>query len=46
MAGKRPSRPAHEQFTDELWTLMQHCWDQNPLSRPEVSEVFEVLRGR
>ena len=46
MAGKRPPRPTHEQFTDELWMLMQHCWDQDPLSRPEISEVFKVLRGR
>ena len=45
MGGKRPPRPTHQQFTDQLWTLMQRCWDQNPRSRPEVSEVFKVLRG-
>ena len=45
MAGGRPPRPTHQQFTDQLWALMQRCWDQNPLSRPEVSEVFKVLRG-
>jgi len=46
MAGKRPPRPMHQSFTNHLWTLMQRCWDQNPHSRPEVSEVFRVLRGR
>ena len=45
MAGRRPPRPTHQQFTDQLWALMQRCWDQNPLSRPEVSEVFKILRG-
>ena len=45
MAGRRPPRPTHQQFTNQLWKLMQRCWDQNPLSRPEVSEVFKILRG-
>ena len=29
----------------ELWTLMEHCWDQSPQLRPDVSEVLAVLRG-
>src|ERR1700760_3897460 len=29
MGGTRPSRPTRSDFTDELWTLMQRCWDQN-----------------
>lgn len=45
MKGVRPSRPGHPHFTDQLWVLMQRCWDQNPHSRPEVSEVLKVLRG-
>jgi len=24
---------------------MQRCWNQDSLLRPEVSEVFKVLRG-
>ena len=46
IAGKRPPRPAHHQLTNQLWTLMQRCWDQDPHLRPEVSEVFRVLCGR
>ena len=46
MAGRRPPRPTHPQFTDQLWTLARHCWDQNPFSRPEVFEVFKILCGR
>jgi len=45
MDNKRPPKPEHEQFTDQLWTLMQRCWDQDPLSRPGISEVLKILRG-
>ena len=45
MGGKRPPRPTHPTFTHHLWTLMQRCWDQDPLSRPEVSEIWRVLSG-
>jgi hypothetical protein len=41
--GKRPPRPTHPTFTENLWTLMQRCWDQDPHLRPEVSEVLRVL---
>jgi len=44
MKSERPPRPIHPNFTEELWTLMQHCWHQEPHSRPEVSEVCRVLR--
>ena len=43
MSGTRPSRPIHSDFTDELWTLMQRCWNQDPHLRPEVTEVLKVL---
>ena len=43
MRGDRPSRPTHPDFTDELWVLMQRCWDQDPRSRPDVSEVLQNL---
>ena len=43
--GERPPRPTRSDFTLELQTLMQRCWHQDPHLRPEVSEVFEVLRG-
>ena len=45
MSGKRPRRPSHSSFTDELWTSTQNCWNQDPDSRPEVSKVLEVLGG-
>ena len=44
-AGKRPIRPTHQAFTNELWALTEHCWDPVPELRPEISAVFETLRG-
>ena len=41
--GKRPPRPTHSIFTEKLWTLMQRCWDQDPHSRPEASEILAIL---
>ena len=41
--GERPSRPTHPAFTENLWTLMQRCWDHEPHLRPEVSEALQVL---
>ena len=45
MGGKRPPKPTHPTFTPRLWMLMQRCWDQDPLLRPEVSEIWRVLSG-
>lgn len=42
--GKRPPRPAHPTFTNDLWILTQRCWGQDPSSRPKISEVaLQVL---
>ena len=41
---KRPPRPAHPNFTENLWVLMQRCWDHNPQSRPGAEQVLDVLR--
>ena len=43
MGGKRPSRPTHPALTDKLWILIERCWNQDPRSRPEVSEVLQIL---
>jgi hypothetical protein len=45
MNGTRPPRPTHSNFTGALWVLMQRCWDQDPLLRPEVSEVEKTIRS-
>jgi len=41
--GERPPRPTHPTFTEDLWTLVQRCWDQDPHSRPDASQVMQTL---
>ena len=45
LEGKRPSRPTHNTFTDNLWMLTNRCWDQEPKLRPEMTEVLQILFG-
>ena len=41
--GERPQRPKHPRVTGAVWELVQRCWDDNPCSRPEASEVSQIL---
>jgi serine/threonine protein kinase len=43
MRGKRPERPTHPTFTEDLWLLMRRCWDDDHNLRPQASEVLETL---
>lgn len=43
IGGKRPPRPTHPSFTDELWKLTEQCWDQDRRSRPRTMEVLLSL---
>ena len=43
--GKRPPRPTNPALTDDLWALMQRCWDQEPHSRPQVSGLVGAIPG-
>lgn len=43
MAGRRPDRP--DTLThDELWKLIQKCWNQDPGNRPNASEIVEIFK--
>ena len=43
LTGGRPSRPEHRSCTDDLWALIQRCWDQDPGLRPEILEVSQTF---
>ena len=43
MNGGRPPRPTHPVIAERLWSLMERCWDNEPHSRPEISEALETL---
>ena len=40
ISGGRPPRPMHSGLTDELWVLMNRCWDQDRHNRPRMLEVL------
>jgi len=44
MMGQRPERPKDPILTDGLWVLTQRCLEENPQSRPEITEVISYLR--
>ena len=41
--GKRPTREAG--FTDELWEMLELCWEPQPSARPSIGEVLERLES-
>lgn len=40
---ERPPRPAGSTLPDDVWALMQRCWEQEPESRPEMGAVLRDL---
>jgi hypothetical protein len=44
--GERPVRPrgvAGGWFTDDIWNLLEGCWERSPGDRPRVEMVFRCL---
>lgn len=40
--GFRPKRP--KPVPDEIWTIIEACWQQDPAARPAASEVLQQLQ--
>ena len=43
MQKERPPRPIGPAITDDVWALIQKCWDHDPLLRPEMRGVLQDL---
>ena len=46
MSGERPDRPEGAEgawFADDLWRMLNLCWDTQPKNRPSVAAVLECL---
>lgn len=43
LSGKRPERPETRALTDDLWELIQQCWNEDPLVRPTSLEIANHL---
>jgi serine/threonine protein kinase len=37
--GSRPGRPAFPRCSDDLWALIQKCWDKTPATRPTFPAI-------
>jgi serine/threonine protein kinase len=45
LRGRRPQRPtALPELTDDLWRLIEHCWDQETVQRPHITAILDRLR--
>jgi len=42
--GERPGRPVGAWFTDDLWRMLNRCWETQPESRPGIEAVLECLK--
>lgn len=50
LLGERPARPTDKRalgrgINDEIWLLVEACWDQDPHARPTAAEIVERLEG-
>lgn len=43
--GKRPLRSevSREDFTDDMWQLVQQCWSSDPKQRPTMASIHQLL---
>lgn len=40
---ERPPRPAHQELSDELWEMIEKCWQKDPSQRPAIQEIVVFL---
>ena len=48
MGGDRPQKPKAAEsigFTDELWRMVERCWQENRDERPGVREILHCLES-
>ncbi|KAJ7679251.1 kinase-like domain-containing protein [Mycena polygramma] len=48
LGGRRPSRPescSGSSSLDELWNLLQSCWEEEPEMRPTAADLVKRLMG-
>ena len=46
--GERPGRLRGKEgvwFTDDIWSMLERCWEPNPCDRPSTKDVLQCLQG-
>ena len=47
LEGERPERPQGLEgiwFTDDIWSVLEHCWEPVPGNRPSIPQVLRSLK--
>lgn len=42
--GERPKRPSESKLADEIWVMMQECWDPLPERRPKPRAILRTVQ--
>ena len=45
LTGERPKRPSTDIATDEIWNIIVHCWDTNPVNRPSAKGLRRCFKA-
>ena len=48
LKGERPERLQGVEgtwFTDDVWSILERCWERSPGDRPRVNDVLQCLEG-
>lgn len=43
--GLRPARPQSKELTNNMWDLMQNCWDEKPSIRAKTKAAAQLIRS-
>jgi hypothetical protein len=46
VAGVRPKRVHCQSVNDELWVLLENCWDAEPNHRPSMNTISHFFEGQ
>ena len=43
--GERPPRMPNPPLEDEAWNLIERCWDHDPIKRPSIDDVVDIMNS-
>jgi len=46
LAGGRPSRGQYPQVDDEIWYMLERCWNITPSFRPSMAELHDFFTSQ
>jgi hypothetical protein len=46
MSGGRPKRMRYPQINNEIWNMLEKCWDTDPIQRPSMASLTIFLASQ